>query len=212
MLPPAAAIYVHGARGHIAPEWSSRTQMYLREGIHYIAVNFRGSSGYGKAFSEAGDTRTRTLDVLAAVQYAHKTLGVPYERIAVFGHSDGAGLVAAAARQEPDHIAIAGLVSFFFLDKSVQEIPFHGCPHRIVLLHSTYDYISLDDARGLLAKALGPTATSDAVLRTIEVKDQHNLFVPTSWPAFSEILMEELKRTTSPALAPPSSTTGGATR
>jgi acetyl esterase/lipase len=213
--PPAAAIEVHGGarNSHEYLEWHPERQKYLREGIHFLGVNYRGSSGYGKAFSEAGNARAQTLDILAAVHYAHNTLGVPYRRIAVYGSSDGASLVALAARQEPEQIAIAGLISFDFPSKSIQEIPLRGCPRRIILQHPAYDYISLEDTRGLLAAELGPSAVSDAVLRLVQVESDHQISsVPSAFPAFSEILVEELKRTSTPAPAPTASATGGRTR
>jgi dipeptidyl aminopeptidase/acylaminoacyl peptidase len=192
---PAAVIACHGGGRavRVLPTWEPGPQMLLREGVHYLAINFRGSSGYGKAFNETGDTATQTLDLLAAVEYAHNTLGVPYDRIAVFGHSDGDYLVAAAARHEPTHVGIACLVSFRYLDKSILTSPSAGSPRRVVLVHPTYDFNSLDEARALVAKAIAPEAASDAVLRVLEVDDEHQIVAAASWPAIFELLLDELK-------------------
>src|SRR5205085_2236683 len=102
--PNGAVAYVLHV-GRVTPPVLYETQLLASAGHHVLAVNYRGSTGYGAAFEHdpAGD-RERVADVLAARDYAVATLGVPTERVFLLGHSYGALVAAEAAAADPDGV------------------------------------------------------------------------------------------------------------
>jgi dienelactone hydrolase len=71
----------------------------LEVGCDVIAVNYRGSSGYGHDFEHSEGEEQRVQDVLAVRDYAVRILGVPGNKVFLSGISHGASLVASAAAQ-----------------------------------------------------------------------------------------------------------------
>lgn len=110
---PSAVIRVHGGPALQAPRtWDGGIQYLLSAGCDVVAVNYRGSTGYGTRFERApGGDAARVGDVLAARDYAVKSLGIPPGRVGFFGHSYGAYLVARAVAVDSLRAAGAVLVS-----------------------------------------------------------------------------------------------------
>lgn len=112
---PRALILVHGGPAlQTMRTWDAGIQEAVRRGVSVIAVNYRGSTGYGAGFEGAGDDLTgQVSDVEAACAYARHVLGVPTSRIVLWGHSYGA-LVAirllAANRARVGRAIIISLV------------------------------------------------------------------------------------------------------
>jgi dipeptidyl aminopeptidase/acylaminoacyl peptidase len=192
---PSAVIGVHGGE-HLraTPTWDAWNELTLMNGTHYLLVNFRGSSGYGEAFQNTGDTNTRARDILAAAEYAHTELKVPYERIALVGHSEGAALILAAARIAPTRFGLAVLVCPVALDPVFALGTRPGCPRRVILVHPNRDWIQYDEATRFVTDALGPAAAEREVLQILELEDEHGFNSSTSWPAVHHALVDELAR------------------
>lgn len=84
-----------GPNGQDAEEFSFRSQFLAAQGYVLIAVNYRGSSGFGKDFQQAIYANWGTLDVkdlLAGVDHVTSLGFVDPDRIAMGGHSYGAML------------------------------------------------------------------------------------------------------------------------
>lgn len=97
--PPAKVlIEVHGGlRTQTYPTWESYIQVMTKRGWDVIAVNYRGSSGFGRNYEEIGDDSERVLDVVAARDYAADILKTSPQNIFLMGNSNGSRLIAAAA-------------------------------------------------------------------------------------------------------------------
>src|SRR5262249_42162321 len=87
----AAVVSIHGGPdGQEQNSFARRIQYLVNQGFFVIAPNYRGSSGYGKQFSDAnrfdmggGDLE----DVIAAAEWLKKTGFVSPQKIAVMGGS-----------------------------------------------------------------------------------------------------------------------------
>jgi len=99
----AAVVRVHGGpASQTMRVWDSGTQLLVRAGFTVVAVNYRGSTGYGAAFEQLGDDRSRADDVIAAGRHLSAAMGIPPERTYLLGHSYGARLAALAAAYAPE--------------------------------------------------------------------------------------------------------------
>ncbi len=125
-----AIVYIHGG-----PAWQS-VNRWVREisylvtrGYIIIAPNYRGSTGFGRAFEEAnrGDLGGGDLkDVVAAVDYLKETGYVDSEHIAVMGGSYGGYLTMMAITKYPDlwaaAVAIVPFVNWFTEYENEDEV------------------------------------------------------------------------------------------
>jgi dipeptidyl aminopeptidase/acylaminoacyl peptidase len=72
--------------------FSTRTQILAEAGIYVFSPSPRGSSGFGREFSSLNDKDlggNEIIDVIYAAKYVSKQLGIPPERIGVYGGSHG---------------------------------------------------------------------------------------------------------------------------
>jgi dipeptidyl aminopeptidase/acylaminoacyl peptidase len=98
--PPTLLILVHGGpRLQTWPVWNSLTEVMVKNGCNLLALNYRGSPGYGRAYEQSGDPVSSASDVIAVFNYAVASLKIPSERIFLMGESYGAALVVTAATQ-----------------------------------------------------------------------------------------------------------------
>ncbi len=101
-----AVVYIHGGPASIhANAWFPHLQYWVSCGFVVLAPNYRGSTGFGRAFEEAnrkdlggGDLR----DVVAAVDYLRSTGYVDPRRVAVVGGSYGGYLTLMALAKFPE--------------------------------------------------------------------------------------------------------------
>lgn len=109
----AAVVRVHGGPAVQADRaWDRTTEYLLKGGADVVQLNYRGSTGYGASHELAyGGECARVQDVLAAVSFVERELGVPRGRIVLYGHSYGALLVAMAAKELPKPVGAIVLVS-----------------------------------------------------------------------------------------------------
>jgi dipeptidyl aminopeptidase/acylaminoacyl peptidase len=91
--PVPAVVYPHGGpTDAYGDEWDPHAQYFVEKGYAWLAVNFRGSTGYGREFERSNhgvwgvdDTR----DCLAAADFLRGLAWVDSERLAIFGASYG---------------------------------------------------------------------------------------------------------------------------
>ena len=109
MRPPAKAadarwlLICHGNAGNLSESGRAEHYAGLRAlGVGLVAFDYRG---YGES-EGSPDERGVYLDAVAAYRYLRDTLGVPAERIVLFGHSLGSAVAVELATREP----AAGLI------------------------------------------------------------------------------------------------------
>ncbi|MFH1842059.1 MAG: alpha/beta fold hydrolase [bacterium] len=105
-----ALIWVHGGpSGQARQQYSALGQFLANRGYVFLAVNYRGSSGYGKSFLAADDHRHGEADLADCVAAKHYLAGhdfVDPERIAIIGSGYGGYLALAALAFEPEVFAV----------------------------------------------------------------------------------------------------------
>lgn len=109
MRPPAGPadarwlLICHGNAGNLSESGRAEHYAGLRElGVGILAFDYRG---YGES-EGSPDERGVYLDAVAAYRYLRDTLGVPAQRIVIFGHSLGSAVAVELATREP----AAGLI------------------------------------------------------------------------------------------------------
>jgi dipeptidyl aminopeptidase/acylaminoacyl peptidase len=104
--PYAAVAYIHGGpNGQTVESFSPFIQSLTQAGFAVIAPNYRGSTGYGKAFEDlnnkdwgGGDRQ----DVRAVLEYFVKQGTIDRDRIGITGGSYGGYMTLIALAKDPD--------------------------------------------------------------------------------------------------------------
>jgi len=90
---PPVVVTVHGGpTGHSQPEYDPGVQFFTTRGIGVFAVNYRGSTGYGRAYRERLNGEWGVADVedcVRAADYLVQTDRVDPDRLAIRGGSAG---------------------------------------------------------------------------------------------------------------------------
>lgn len=105
--PVPAVVYPHGGpTDRYGDEWDGDAQYFLDKGYAWLAINFRGSTSYGREFERlnhgdwgVGDTR----DCLAAADFLRTLDWVDGDRLAIVGSSYGSYLALLAAADDAEH-------------------------------------------------------------------------------------------------------------
>lgn len=104
-----AVVLVHGGPGgQSRAGWDAEIQALVNHGIGVLAVNNRGSSGYGKTFFHLDDRNHGDGDLkdcIAGRKYLEELGWVDPARVGIMGGSYGGFMVAAALTLEPDAFA-----------------------------------------------------------------------------------------------------------
>ena len=103
----AAIVFPHGGpTSYYGEEWDGHAQYFVDKGYTWLALNYRGSTSYGRDFERlnhgdwgVGDTR----DCLAAADYLRTLDGVDGDRLGIFGASYGSYLALLAVTDDPEH-------------------------------------------------------------------------------------------------------------
>ncbi|MEY7848892.1 prolyl oligopeptidase family serine peptidase [Natrarchaeobius sp. A-rgal3] len=114
---------IHGGpESQRRPRFNGIKQYYLQRGYAYFEPNIRGSSGYGRIYSQLDDVERRVdaiEDVKAGVDWLQNQPEVDRRRIVAFGGSYGGFVVLAAMTEYPelwaagvDLFGIANLITF----------------------------------------------------------------------------------------------------
>jgi dienelactone hydrolase len=85
--------------------YNAEAQWLANRGYACIQVNFRGSTGYGKAFGNAGDKqwgRAMHTDLLDAIDYCVEQGWIDRSRVGIYGGSYGGYAALAGAAFTPD--------------------------------------------------------------------------------------------------------------
>jgi dipeptidyl aminopeptidase/acylaminoacyl peptidase len=139
---PLIAVIKGGPHGQNGPHFDYRTQVYAARGYASLMVNYRGSTGYGQAFSDAifGDQDGgEAKDVMYAVDAAvRRNMWVDPERLGLQGGSYGGQLSMWIITQTAKFKAaipmygICNLISFNYMAyyHDYLAVEFGGFPHE----------------------------------------------------------------------------------
>jgi dipeptidyl aminopeptidase/acylaminoacyl peptidase len=105
--PVPAIVYPHGGpTSYYGDEWDGHAQYFADKGYAWLAINFRGSTSYGRAFERlnhddwgVGDTK----DCLAAADFLAGLDWVDGDRLGVFGASYGSYMSLLSVTDDPQH-------------------------------------------------------------------------------------------------------------
>jgi len=105
-----ALVKVHGGPGGQSRlRYSALDQYLVNHGYAILAVNNRGSSGYGKTFYKMDDQKHGDVDLkdcIAAKSFLAETGFIDMERVGIFGGSYGGYMVMAALSFAPEEFAV----------------------------------------------------------------------------------------------------------
>jgi len=113
--------------GRDMPDFSSAHQWLANRGYNVLSVNFRGSTGLGNAFVNAGDREWAGrihVDLLDAVDWAVSQRIAAPSRVAIYGASYGGYSALVGVTFTPTRLACA--VDLFGISNLVtfaQDIP-----------------------------------------------------------------------------------------
>lgn len=111
-----AVVYPHGGpTAFYGDEWDGHAQYFVDKGYAWFAVNFRGSTSYGRAFERANRGVwgvADTADCLAAADCLAGLDWVDPRRLAIFGASYGSYLALASLALDPQHRFACGVAKY----------------------------------------------------------------------------------------------------
>jgi dipeptidyl aminopeptidase/acylaminoacyl peptidase len=112
----AAIVYPHGGpRDQYLYDWDVFAQYLVAKGYTFIAPDFRGSTGHGRAL-ECGNQGNwgvgDTQDVLAAADVLAALDGIDAQRIAIYGGSYGGYMVANCLARDPQYRFACGVYKY----------------------------------------------------------------------------------------------------
>lgn len=143
---PPLLVRVHGGpTGHVEAGFDARTSYWLERGWAILQVNYRGSSGYGRAYRQALHDNWGVYDVEDTVSGA-KTLAarglVDSEKMVVMGGSAGGYTVLLSMALHPDVFAagvdLYGVADLFALSEDTHRFEAHYLDTIVGLLPETY--------------------------------------------------------------------------
>lgn len=117
-LPPLLVVAHGGPTAEIGLAWNSMAQYFATRGWHCLHVNYRGSSGRGRAYQDALNGRWGEADVADVRSGAEYLIGVgraDRRRVAILGGSAGGYTALMALATQPDFWA-AGVSLFGISD------------------------------------------------------------------------------------------------
>ncbi len=105
-----AILWIHGGPGGQSRlGFSSLIQYYVNHGYAILAVNNRGSSGYGKTFYNLDNQRhgdDDLMDCVKAKDYLESLNYIDMEKVGIMGGSYGGYMVMAALAFQPEEFAV----------------------------------------------------------------------------------------------------------
>jgi len=105
-----ALLMIHGGPGGQSRlGFSSRTQYLVNHGYAVLAVNNRGSSGYGKTFYNLDNQRHGEDDLMDCVKSKEFLAGLGYidmDKVGIMGGSYGGYMVMAALTYQPEEFTV----------------------------------------------------------------------------------------------------------
>ena len=148
---PAVLLIHGGPGGQSRLGFSSTTQFYVNHGYTILAVNNRGSSGYGKTFFNLDNQRHGEDDLMDCVKAKDFLAGLGYidmDKVGIMGGSYGGYMTLAALTFQPEEFAVG--------------VDLFGISNWIRTLKSTPPY--WEAFRKALYDEMGDPYTADSVM------------------------------------------------
>ena len=168
--PGPMVLLVHGGPwARDMPDFSSTHQWLANRGYAVLSVNYRGSTGFGKAFVNAGDLEWANrmhADLLDAVDWAVGERIASPTRVAIYGASYGGYSALVGATFTPTRFACA--IDLFGISNLVtfaQDIPPYWKTWEPVLKTRMGD-VSTEEGRKFL-EARSPLTYVDRIVRPL---------------------------------------------
>lgn len=150
-----ALVWVHGGPGgQSRVDYNPLLQYLANHGYAVIAVNNRGSSGYGKSFFQMADLKHGEVDLadcIEAKKFLASTGYVDDTKIGIIGHSYGGYMTLAALAFQPEEFKVG--------------VDIFGVSNWVRTLKSIPSW--WETMRDALYKKLGDPFTSEEYLRSI---------------------------------------------
>lgn len=166
-----ALVWVHGGPGGQSRQYFSSTIQYLvNHGYAVLAVNNRGSSGYGKSFYRMDDLNHGDKDLRDCVEgknWLAKQSIIDSEKIGIIGGSYGGYMTMAALTYTPEEFAVG--VNLFGVTnwmRTLKSIPPYWESFREALYKELGDPFSADSVR---LKKISPLFHTDKVTKPLIV-------------------------------------------
>ena len=109
----AAILRPHGGpRDQYAYEWDILAQYLVAKGYTFLAINYRGSTGYGATFEHANDNDWGigdTQDCLYGADYLSTLDWIDNQRTGILGSSYGGYMVACCLARDPEYRFACGV-------------------------------------------------------------------------------------------------------
>lgn len=147
-----ALLWIHGGPGgQTRLDFSSLIQYYVNHGYAILAVNNRGSSGYGKTFYNLDNQRHGEDDLMDCVKAKDFLAGLGYidmEKVGIMGGSYGGYMTMAALTYQPDEFAVG--VNLFGVTnwlRTLKSIPPYWEAFRTALYDELGDPFTEDSVR-----------------------------------------------------------------
>ncbi|MFN8523867.1 MAG: prolyl oligopeptidase family serine peptidase [Chloroflexota bacterium] len=189
---PPLLVRVHGGpNGHVEAGFDPRTSYWVDRGWAVLQVNYRGSSGYGRAYLQALRNNWCILDANDAASGARhlaQSGWVDGDRMAITGGSAGGTTTLLALAHHPDVFAagidLYGVADLFALSEQTHRFEAHYLDTMIGPLPDSYALyrdrspVNLTDriTKPLLilqgdSDEVVPRAQSEAIQRRLEGRD-----------------------------------------
>lgn len=147
-----ALIWVHGGPGgQSRVGFSEEIQYYVNHGYAILAVNNRGSSGYGKTFYKMDDKNHGEGDLQDCIEGKNYLATLPYidaDKIGIMGGSYGGFMVMAALTSQPKEFKVGvdyfGVVNWI---RTLESIPSWWEAQRTALYDEMGDPTTSDSIR-----------------------------------------------------------------
>ncbi len=112
----AAILHPHGGPSSLyAAEWDVLAQYLVAKGYTFLAINYRGSTGFGLPFEHAnyGDWgKGDTQDCLYGAKFLRGIPGIDPSRLAIFGGSYGGYLTVCSLSRDPEYLFACGVAKY----------------------------------------------------------------------------------------------------
>lgn len=166
-----ALVWVHGGPGGQSRQnYSSKIQYLVNHGYAVLAVNNRGSSGYGKTFYQMDDLNHGEKDLQDCVEgknWLANQSEIDAEKIGILGGSYGGYMTMAALTYAPEEFAVG--VNLFGVTnwmRTLKSIPPYWESFREALYKELGDPYTADSVR---LKKISPLFHTDKVTKPLIV-------------------------------------------
>lgn len=175
--PGPGVVWLHGGPiADVSARWYQEIQYLTALGATVIAVNYRGSTGNGRAFRDLhGDRDGQVEDTLAAIEYAAGRADIDPESVYLLPISFSAALAYPAL--ERTHRPIRGIIDWTGAPGPIRRT-LHALDRPlppVLFINGTFD--RLTETRHRLAE---DAAKRGGLVRTVDVPESHIFYLRES--------------------------------